>query len=115
MITVLYVEDEPSNQMAMQAVFASHTDIDLIDAADDVDAMEYLDEADAPPDVVLMDQGLGHITGAEVRACIVSNCNQLLVTHCCARNAMSQPANARACKVVMLEGTWPNLVAATRL
>lgn len=67
-ITVLYVEDEPANLMAMQAVLAPHTDIELIDAADDLDAMEYLEEAEEPPDVVLMDQGLGHITGTEVRA-----------------------------------------------
>jgi CheY-like chemotaxis protein len=66
-IVVLYVEDEPANQMAMRAIFASHPEIELLEAADDDDVIEVLEDIDVLPDVVLMDHGLGHTTGEEVR------------------------------------------------
>jgi CheY-like chemotaxis protein len=65
-ISVLYVDDESSNQLAMKAILASQQHVTVTDALDEEDAFEYLDEAEVLPDIVLMDQGLGHITGAEV-------------------------------------------------
>jgi CheY-like chemotaxis protein len=66
-IVVLYVDDESSNQMAMKAILASEQNVTVLEALDEEDALECLEEHEVLPDLVLMDQGLGHITGAEVR------------------------------------------------
>jgi response regulator RpfG family c-di-GMP phosphodiesterase len=65
-IIVLYVEDEMSNQMAMQSILASCKDIELYLASDEDDIVEYMESDDPPPNVVLMDQGLGRTSGGEV-------------------------------------------------
>ena len=66
-ISVLYVDDEPSNQLAMRAILSSQKDVSVAEALDEEDALDVLDEEDTLPDIVFMDQGLGHITGVEVR------------------------------------------------
>ena len=65
-IHVLYVDDDDSNQLAMRAILGAEDNITLSEALDDEDAVDFIEAAECLPDVILMDQGLGRITGAEV-------------------------------------------------
>lgn len=65
-LLVLYVDDDPSNHMALKAILSSRQDIEVLEALDEDDAVDLLEEQECLPDLVLMDQGLGHVTGAEV-------------------------------------------------
>jgi CheY-like chemotaxis protein len=67
-ISVLCVEDDVINQEVLRTMLHSSSDIDLHVASDEIEAIEQVERLmKAPPDVVLMDQQLGHVTGVEVR------------------------------------------------
>lgn len=66
-MSVLYVEDDIINQEVLRTMLQSSSEIDLYVASDEVEAIEQVENMGSPPDVVLMDQQLGHVSGAEVR------------------------------------------------